>query len=284
MSALAKDTPREIKGSKTYSYKIKNAVQLYMGSFASVDSTGFLIPFAGAAGEKLVGRVLPTPDPNLVTALLGNTAAKPVVEATVCMEEEILAKVSVTGSSAQADVGAVVFLNANDNDLTFTRPARGQPFGYVVRYWSGSTVDVLRFSASQLAALALAGNAGDTALVMSGAITDLTTADFTITTPPCRGKIRSLQATVVKACTTGASGSVTLQPKIAGTLTTGGVVTINTTGGSGGTAADVCAGTSITALNSFSESDSLKIAATLTSTFTAGSYLLYMTYDRQVGI
>jgi hypothetical protein len=61
-------------------------------------------------------------------------------------------------------------------------------------------------------------------------------------------------------------------------------VTINTTGGSGGTAGDVCAGTSITALNTFSESSTLKITATLTSTFTAGSFLLFVKFTRNVGL
>lgn len=284
MAALSADLVREIKGTRTYSFKIKNGTQCYAGGFGSIDSTGYLIPFAGAAGEKLVGRILPTPEPNLSTALLGNTSQTPVVEATVCMEGEILPKVSVTGVTAITDIGRVVYLNSNDNDLTLTRPARGVPFGVIRRYWSSTTVDVQRFSASELDVIGLGGNAGETSLVMSGAITDLTTADFTIGTPPYRGKIRSISATVVKACTTGAAGSVTLQPKISGTLTTGGVVTINTTGGSGGAAADVCAGTSITGNNTFSESDTLKIAATLTSTFTAGSYLLYLVFDRQTGI
>jgi hypothetical protein len=284
MSALATDTVRLLAGSKTCSFKIKNAVQVYVGSFCSIDSTGYLIPFAGAAQEKLVGRALATPDPNLVTALLGNTSAVQVVEATVCMDEEVLEQVAVTGVAAITDLKKVVFLNSTDNDLTLTRPARGVPFGTVVRWWSSTTCDVLRFSASELDVISLGGNGSEAILVMSGAITDLTSNDFTIATPPYRGKIRSISATVVKACTTGAAGSVTLQPKIAGTLTTGGVVTINTSGGTGGTAGDVCAGTSITALNAFSESDTLKVTATLTSTFTAGSFNLYAIIDRQVGI
>lgn len=287
MAALAKDTPRVIFGAKTYSFKIKNASQVYMGSFASIDSTGYLIAFAGAAGEKLVGRVLPTPAADSADGtggLLGNTGVNPVREAMVCMETEVLRNVSVTGASAISDIGTIVYLNSNDNDLTFTRPARGMPFGKVVRWYNSTNCDVLRFSAEALDCVSLGGNGGESVLVMSGAITDLATADFTIATPPYAGTIKSISATVVKACTTGAAGSVTLQPKINTTLTTGGVVTINTTGGTGGTAADVCAGTAITAANTFSESDTLKIAATLTSTFTAGSFLLFVKFIRRTGL
>lgn len=285
MAALSADTPREIKGAKTYSFKIKNASQLYMGSFASIDSTGYLIPFGGAAGEKLMGRVLPTPaSADLSNPLKGNTSLSPIPEATVVMEDEIVCKVAVTGASAITDIGTVVYLNSTDNDLTFTRPARGVPFGTVIRWWSSTTCDVHRFSKEALDVLGLTGNGAENVLVMSGAILDLTSADFTIATPPYAGTISSISATVVKACTTGTSASVTLQPKIGTTLTTGGVVTITTTGGNGGTAGDVLAGTAITAANTFSESSALKVTATLTGTFTAGSFNLYVKYAKRVGL
>lgn len=285
MSALATDTARTILGSKTYAFQIANGSQIYVGSFTSILS-GYAQPFAGAAGEMLVGRALPTPraDTPGSNALLGNTGVLPVPEVSVCMEEEVLRAVSCTGVSAITNIGTVVYLNSNDNDLTLTRPARGQPFGVVVRWYTSTTCDVLRFAATELMAINLGGNAGESMLVMSGKITDLTSADFQIMTPPYAGTIQSTSATVVLACTTGATGSVTLTPKIGTTAVTGGVVTINTTGGTGGAAGDVCAGTPVTALNAFSESSVLKMTAVLTSTFTAGSFNLYMKVLRSTGI
>lgn len=286
MAALSADTQRNIKGALTYSFKIKNAQQLYVGSFVSLLS-GYLQPFAGAAGEQLVGRVLPTPTPTSATTgvqLKGDTSATIVPEATVCMESEVLCQMAVTGATAITDLGKVVYLNSTDNDLTLTRPSRGIPFGIVVRWYSGTTCDVLRFSAEALAQISLAGNGADQKLLAYFAYTDIASGDITIMTPPSRGKITSVSATVVKAFTTAATGSVTIQPKIGTTLTTGGVITVNTSAGTGGTAGDVCAGTSITAANTFSESDALKLTLTLTSTFTAGSMLVFGEFERLIGV
>lgn len=290
MGALSADTQpvNGIKGDATYSFKVKNTSIVYLGGMQALDSTGFLKAFSAAAGEQPLGRLEPTPDPTNLgsTPLTGNTGASPVPEGTISLPEEILINVPVAGVSAQSNVGAPVFL-ATDNlsaDLTLTRPARGIPIGKVVRWYSGTKCDVLRYSAAELDAISFGGNGADAKMVAYLAFGDVATVDLTIVTPPYRGKIRSISFTTFKAWTTGASGSFTIQPKISGTLTTGGVATVNTTGGTGGTAGDVCAGTAITALNTFSESDTLKLALTLTSTFTAGSGIVNVVFDRLPGV
>jgi hypothetical protein len=289
MGALSTDTIRLVAGAKTLSLKIANGSQLYVGSFASV-LAGYAQPFAGAAGEMLVGRTLPSPDPSLPTTspfqLKGNTspaAGIPVPEATICTEGEVLKNVAVTGVSAQTSVGAIVYLNSTDNDLTLTRPARGVPFGCVTRWYSSTSCDVMRFGFETLCAAMLSGSS-DTNLLAAFQFGDIASGDITIMAGAYGGTISKVSATVVKAFTTGASGSVTIQPKIGTTLTTGGVITVNTTGGTGGTAGDVCAGTPITANNAFSEGSALKLTLTLTSTFTAGSMLVYGTFNRALSL
>lgn len=286
MSALATDTPREVKGTHTYSFKIKNATQLYVGSFASIDSTGYLIPFAGAAGEKLQGRVLPTPDPTVSgstgASLLGNTSATPVVEATVQLDGEILPKVSVTGATSIANIGAVVYLNSNDNDLTLTRPTRGVAFGTIVRYWSSTTCDVLRFSKAEWDVIGLGGSGQELLYLGSLDCDTITTANQRTSIPmPFHGKFLSFFA-MVDVAIAGSSGTADLNLEIDGTNVTGGVVTVSTAaGGTKGTKLD---GTAITALNEFNEGSLLDIEATLGTDMTAGRVDLYATVARLPGI
>lgn len=283
MSALAADLNRVVKGCHTYSFKIKDATQLYVGSFASLDSTGYLIPFGGAVGEKLQGRVLPTPDPAaLGTQLLGETSSSPVVEATVQLDGEILPGVSVTGVTSIANLNAVVYLNANDNDLTLTRPTRGIPFGTIVRHWSSTTVDVMRFSKAQWDAIGLAGN-GKTVLYL-GHVDCNTIADGNIRTAipmPFRGKFTKFYAMVdVAVETTGDSAVLNLE--IGGVNVTGGLLTL--TGDGTQTKGVYVEATAITAANTFSEGSTVDIEASSTVDMTAGSVDLYAEVEYLVGI
>lgn len=292
MSALSADKERKLKGARSYSFKIKDATQLYVGSYASLLS-GYLQPFAGAAGELLVGRVLPTPNPLLTAQLLGNTSPpnpSPVPEAVVNLEDEILIQVSVTGVAAITDIGDIVYLNSTDNDLTITRPTRGQPMGVVVRWWSSTTCDVLVWNWSARSAISLGGDGADLKMLMSfqpvslgTGVTGLVLCGQKI---PYRYRVISLNAQVDKALAGGTSIVITAQ-KGASAFTTGGVITLSTAGGSGGTAGDQVAATAITqdATTIFSESDVLNLSFTSTGTFTGdGSVCIYANLARQLGI
>lgn len=287
MSALATDTPRVVKGMQTYSYKIKNASQIYVGSFCSIDSTGYAIPFAGAAQEKLVGRALPTPVTALTAQLLGNTspaANTQIPEVTIAMDEEVLPRVSVTGATAITDIGTVVYLNSTDNDLTFTRPTRGAPFGIVSRWITGATVDVQRFSKLNLDMLGLSGQATQTIFLASHTGADVTTATgYAVPAPACRWALRTFKASVTKALAGGTS--IVYQSQIGGVSTTGGALTLNTVGGTGGTAGDSVSCTAITALNVGSENSALTLLATVTGSFTGTATIsIFGTFDLKTGI
>lgn len=285
MAALATDTLRLLAGAKILSIPIKNAAQLYVGSFTSVIA-GYCQPFAGATGEMLVGRCLPTPSQALPTTspfqLTGNTAPAAglqVPEATICVEGEVLLQVSVTGVTAQTNLGNKVYLNSDDNDITLTRPARGIPFGVITRWNSGTTCSVTRFSFEALCAIMLGGNG---AYVISFPINlpDYTTAtDYTIATPPFGWTLRSTSATVLVA-PTGSSGVTTFQPKIGATAVTGGLVTVST----GDATAAIDAGTAVSALNVGSESSVLKLTVTKTGTVTTGSCLLTLIFDKNLAL
>lgn len=285
MAALAVDTPRALQGSKTVSFTIKNATQIYVGSYVSLLG-GYAQPFAGAAGELLVGRALPTPIQTLPSTspfqLYGNTSAlagSQSPQVTVCMEPENLLGVSVTGASAITQVGSIVYLNSNDNDITLTRPTRGQVFGMISDWKTGTTCNVLRFGFEALATLAIGGNGVITMQTYMN-LADVTTAtDYTIGAPQAACKLRSVSATVLVA-PTGSAGVTTFQPKIGSTAVTGGLVTVST----GDATAAIDAGTTVTALNTLSEGSALKLTVTKTGTVTTGTCLLVFIFDRVLGL
>lgn len=275
-----------VKGDKTYSFKVKNATDAFFGGLVAIDSTGYLKPWAGAAGEKPLGRMQPTPDPTgqLANPLTGDTSASPVPEATVCLESEVIINVPVTGASAITDIGKTVYLNTDNinADLTLTRPTRGLPFGIVLRWLSSTRCDVRRFSFGELAAISLAGNGRQLINIGSIDCDSLTTANVRTAIPlPFRGKIVDVFA-MVDVAITGASGTADLNLEIDGTNVTGGVVTVSTA--AGGTKGTKLAGTAITAANTFSESSVLDVEATVGTDMTAGRVDLFIVVEPTFGV
>lgn len=284
MAAASDLIPRTIRGSKTYSVKVKNAVTIYFGTFVAMElSSGFAIPWTGAAGELLLGRALATADPTTAAAgtqgafVLGATGSTPVPEITVAAESEILQKVSVTGATAITDLGKSVYAS-DDNVLTLTRPTRGgNPVGVVLRYISSTDCDVLVYSTSER--LALTGS-GSKELLYLGAYDADTVENGDLRTGiplPFRGRILTVFAMVDKVIA-GVGGTSLINLEIDTVNVTGGVVTVSTA--AGGTKGTKLAGTAVTAANTFTEGSVLDVEAASTTDMTAGSFDLYAEVER----
>lgn len=283
--ALTRDTQRPIKGAKTYSFQVGNTLTVFTGSYVALNEAGFLRVATFAAGEKLLGRLLPTPNPNALgtTPLVGDTAAAVPIEGTVALEGEVLLQVAVTGVTAIANLGDMVY--ATDDDvLTLTRPARGLPFGVVIRFHTGTTVDVLRFGFETLAAISMGGNGAelvnfgsfDCDTIPAGAA-DIRTG---MALPPYRGRILSLFA-MIDVAPAGGGGTAAINLELDGVNVTGGVLTIATGNAKG---ARVNA-TAITAANTFSESSVLDIEVAAGNVdMTAGRFDLFAITERLLGV
>lgn len=281
MAALSANTQRDLRSSRTASFQIKNTSQLYVGSLVAIDSVGYAIPYTGAAGERLMGRALPTPRADdLGKQLLGDTAAVPIPEVTVAVSGEIWEQATVTGVASIADIGKVVYAS-NDNDLTLTRPARGEAVGIVTRWHTSTTCDVLVFGASER--LAQQG-AGLTELICLGLVDAANSGaagdDFTGIKMPFRGKILSTYAMMVVAAV-GVGGTQDYNLEIDAVNVTGGVITVDTATSAKGSRED---GTAITGANVFSEGALLDVEHTTGTDLTAGQFNLFIVVERLAGV
>lgn len=287
MSTLAKDTQpvNGIKGDKTLSFKVKNATAAYFGGLVAL-AAGYLKPFAAAAGEIPVGRLLPTPMATSLgtTPLTGDTSASPVPEGTVATESEVLINVPVTGVSAITDVGKIVYLSTDNlsADLTLTRPTRGVPVGLITRWYSSTSCDVMRFSLGTLMALSLAGNGRELVHIYGGPVASIANGTIgQLVGKPGRYRVVSAYAQVGIALAGGTSFTATLK-KSGTTFTAGGVITFGTDA-----VGTVLAATAITqdSAAEFSESDTLDlVAGSVVGTYTTGAINVFALVERLPGV
>lgn len=269
---------------------IKNAQQVYLNQYGAIDKgSGGVIPWADAAASILVGPI--QAGENYGTGL-GNTApANPngsVAQASLQAEDHMRFDVSVAGTSAATDAGSLVYLS-DDNTFTLTRGTLGLPAGFVWKWKTGTTCDVVMFGLTTLCAIYLGGCGAQLVPLGHFDAPNLTTAVNPIqATIPGRYRVRSIYATVAKPLAGGTSIVFTFK-KNAAAFTTGGVLTLNTSGGTGGTGGDQVSATAITqdATTIFSESDVLTGSVVVTGTFTAdtgGNFNVFALIDRQLGV
>ncbi len=127
---------------------ITDAEQTYAGALAAIDPatgklTGYatttgLIPLGGRFSDEALGDASSPPKENNIDAGVGRVSRR----------------VSVTGVSAQTDVGKPVFAS-DDNVLTLTATGNQIPAGWIERWHNTTICDVAMFSANEQAVLAL---------------------------------------------------------------------------------------------------------------------------------
>lgn len=145
---------RDVSAYQAERYTILNGQQLFEGQYVQLDANGFLIPYqatAGTAGQRVLGRVLPTKkDVDAATYLLGNTGLSPNPAAIVFTGSEILESVAVTGVTGQVNVGVEVYLDATNTqgDRVFTTSSvtNGKQVGVIVAFRTGTLCDIKVYS------------------------------------------------------------------------------------------------------------------------------------------
>lgn len=279
--ALSADTPRATREYQGDSALIAPSEVLYHGSYlagltedyATSGDRGYVDVVAGAKGELPLGGF----------AERGATGeATPVSEISYRQDPYILRRVTVTGASSQAKVYQPVYMS-DDGTLTLTRPTRGLAIGLVVRYHSGSIVDVLLFGLPSIAALSLAGAGKQNWMI--GVFNFATAADADIITGwpiPQHVEIVDFFGIVAQPFV-GSGGTIALNLEIGTTDVTGGVLTASTAA-AGVLGAKVSA-TAITAANVAHEGDTLSVEGASTGgTTTSGLMALYITVKNRIGL
>lgn len=262
--ALSANTFRVVERVASARFLVASAAVCYKGSLVGLNSSGLAGPlgasypnFVGIADQKVTGD--------------GSTEY-----VTCCQLPTILKGITVTGASAQADVGKPV--NATD-DGTFTLTlTSGYRVGRVLEWITSTTCDVVLVPPMGVDARLF----GQRELLYLGHYDFASTADGNLRTAiplPFRGKIVDVFA-MVDVAMTGSGGTTAINLEIGGVNVTGGVVTVSTA--AGGTKGTKLAGTAVTAANMFEAGDTLDVeAASSGGTRTTGTFDLYATVERQ---
>jgi len=143
---------RTKRPSTQQSFRITNGATLSVGQYASIASaSGNLETAADTAGDVPIGFVVGFDPPDEADGTVIGTAAAPFPEAIVDLQETIVADLSVTGVTGQVDKGKEVYVTGPDT-FTLTPTANIKAVGKIVKFHTGTIVDVLFYSMATIAA------------------------------------------------------------------------------------------------------------------------------------
>jgi len=254
---------------KDYFAKRQNAsTRLFTGALAAVLGPGHGVAlevgtakiWTGANNEIPVG--LPKRPVGIVLAAslgVGDSGFTAAENLEADLEEGIIITNSlVAGVTGKSDENKR-FYYSDDNTLTLTDPGHGVPQGLVLAFTSAGRADVMLFSVLEHYLLTLSGG---NKVVQFGR---LEIADFAagaliglVVEAPCHGRIVDFY--VIAEAAAGGAVNATVQPRIGGVATTGGLATLNTA--NLGAANAITHGTSFTALNRVHKGDVIDLLAT----------------------
>lgn len=283
-------------------FTLANTTNFVTGSFVGLNAAGRLVPYAGANGTILLGRLYDADNGNTVYDGIGDDTqtqyagqgGKP--QGRVNLSEEIIPNVSVTGLAGYANVGNLVYLNQDDNTMTLTVPTPAAGVGVIVLgeivdySGAGSIGDVLIYSFSIRQALSrtvsAAGGGGQWihfgTYGPGGILAAAGTAGLAMPAP-FHGKIVNCFEINNGVALTG--GPATLTPQITPnggsiTPTTGGAMVIPATQA----AKTKQAGTAITGTNEFHIGDTLDLASTTVTAISAGQVDVWIQLQPVAGV
>lgn len=282
--ALSADKTRTMRGLRQLAIRMANGVTGYGGGYAglrgpnhgtsqgdadSFDDENGMIPLGGFLQRQKVGDTSASPAPE---AEIGGVSGP---------DDRVLIEETVTGAAAQTDVGKMVYLT-DDDTLTLTRPTLGIPIGVIVRWHTSTTCDVYLFDFGTLCAIALGGSGQD--IWNLGTFDANTLAAGNIRTgiaAPYHGEFLEFYA-IVDVALASSGDFADLNLEIGGTDVTGGVITLTAPVAKG----VKVAGTAITAAAVFHEGDliDIEVATSPFADLTAGSFTLYATVKRHLGV
>jgi hypothetical protein len=279
--ALTANVQRETRTTQKAAPQIVNAAVLYSGAVVAVGSRnhatatsrGRCLPWASTAGQIPFGWAVGD-------VKTGATASTPIPEADLDIAGRVVTRLAVTGLGGTfADVGRLVYAS-DDGTFTLTKPTVGIPHGMIVRFSSATLADVLFFSVSELAVLALSGGVRQTWLL--GSVTGVIAGNINVMTgfvAPHAAIINSVYGIVAQPAA-GAGATNTYAVSIGGVPTTGGIITW--------VLADVAgaklAGTAVTALNVVAEGSLIGVDGTFGTASTAGILNVYADVTTELGL
>ena len=131
--ALAADTPVAARAANILNLPIGSGVTVFAGSLVGLlTTTGRAVLWSDVANLEHLGH-----------ALEGGTGdAGGTVRVSIEAGDRILEKTAVTGVTAETDVGTMVHAT-DDNTFTLTPGANAPAVGRVIKFHTGTTVDVL---------------------------------------------------------------------------------------------------------------------------------------------
>lgn len=143
MTALSDNARREMSGFETIRLTVADGDTIYAGSyvslagasFATTAKRGYAIPHEDSSGVIPMGGFAKR-------QVTGDTSASPAPQVELDPKGGVLKKASVTGASAQSDVGDEIYFD-NDNDMTTSSGTLGEPMGRIIFRHADGTFDVL---------------------------------------------------------------------------------------------------------------------------------------------
>lgn len=254
---------RKTKPVATYSFDIRDAVELEVGDYVVIDASGTVTTLSDTYGVLPLGHVMGFEDLDTPSgADTGSSGGSPVPEVGVDLEERIGRSMTVTGVTGIVDVGSPVYATG-EQTYTLTETANIPAVGEVVRFVTGTSVDVLFYSHAQISAAfrgILQRRAVRLFTVHNTALEGTSAAVLGRFVSRAEGRIAALHVRPVGFDSLLTSGSQTLNLDIAGTNLSGGVITI--TGSLGDTITDlgtITDATTVTASNEFSEGQTISL-------------------------
>ncbi len=153
MAALTAASQRRIKpagASIQRNFRVVNSDTIYFGAWVGLPGTsaltssrGYAVPYQDESTLIWLGHAAGASPGDVETnmSVIGDTSESPVPEVVVDIGPLLFEQGTVTGVSAQTDVGDLVYAS-NDNDLT-TTASYTPAVGRVVYWHSSTTADVL---------------------------------------------------------------------------------------------------------------------------------------------
>lgn len=264
--------------------QVTDTTQLYAGSFlaigsrdhATAASRGRAFPWTSANGQIPFGFSAT----KILGATDGSDSSDNWPEATVePLAPRLARKVAVTGVTARANIGRLVYMS-DDNTITLTRDTADCPLGIIVGWYSSTSCDVLFFSFTELAVIAMSGSAKQiinftcsAVIAASGVV-----ANFIA---PHKGRILRVDGTVTQILA-GAGASLSYGVRIGGVAIGGGAVAAVLADAQGA----LKAGSAVTddGTNVFHEGDACDVYCTMTTAATAGLVDIRITYLLEPGL
>lgn len=264
--ALSDSTRREAKKTQGIEFLQTNSTTLYKGAFVALDTTaGTVEPHDDAAGTAFLG----------IYEGADSTGASGSTRVPVSTERKILVQQTVTGVSAQTDIGAPVYIS-DDDTMTLTRPADDAVcIGMVIRWYSSTTCDVLVFDPVDSFLYSMSGRGKKTHHL--GVYELLLGAGSWVNGYKLfgTGKITNFYLVWDGNAASGSSGDVDLTLEINGTTVTNSQISVLESGTT--TIGTVLAvDSAISGANTFYDGDTLEVVAAENTAYTAGSVSLFI--------